>query len=163
PLTKFCQASAAGEQEVIPAPKKRTYKDIQAVVGVVENRGRILIQKRPEKGLFAGLWEFPGGKVESGESPEQALERELQEELGTALEAKSLLLSIRHAYTQYRVRLYAYLCRLRGKPKPKTRNHRWVKPENLRRYPFPSGSTRIVRVLEDRAGLKNPWISGKKT
>jgi len=162
PVTKFCLAYKAGEQEVIPTPRKRTYKDIEAVVGVVENQGRFLIQKRPEKGLLAGLWEFPGGKIEPGETPVEALRRELREELDAEVESETHLLSLRHAYTRYRVRLHAFLCRLRGRPRPKSRNHCWIEPENLKKYPFPSGSAKIVRVLEERAALKKPSSVKKK-
>ena len=91
PVVDFCAAYSAGEQEIIPPPKKQTIKKISAVVGIIEKDGKYLIQKRPSTGLLAGLWEFPGGKIETGETPEQALKREIKEELGADIQSVGAL------------------------------------------------------------------------
>jgi A/G-specific adenine glycosylase len=147
PVSSFCRAYGAGEQEVIPSPKKKGSTNIEAVVGIICKDGKYLIQKRPSSGLLADLWEFPGGKRESGETLEQALRRELREELGVEVAAARPLITVRHAYTRFRVKLHAYECRLKADPKPDPKKLRWVSLRALRRYPFPSGSARIVDKL----------------
>ncbi|HQF97959.1 MAG: A/G-specific adenine glycosylase, partial [Acidobacteria bacterium] len=93
PGQNFCRAFARGEQDVLPAPKTLRPKDITAVVAVIRKNGRVLLQKRPETGLLAGLWEFPGGKVEAGETLRAALRRELREERGFAVESARPLMT----------------------------------------------------------------------
>jgi A/G-specific adenine glycosylase len=150
PWQRFCLAYKKGEQEVIPPPKKRNYKEIEAVVGIIRESGKYLIQKRPSPGLLAGLWEFPGGKRKKEESLKGALRRELKEELGAEIRKEKFLLKVNHAYTQFRVSLHAYECELQNKPRLKKNSHRWVSIRALKRYPFPSGSAKIVSFLEDK-------------
>ncbi len=150
PVRSHCRAFEHGEQEVIPPPKKRSCETIDTVVGIIERNGKFLIQKRPPAGLLAGLWEFPGGKREKGESLLAALRRELKEELGAEVETARRLLKLRHSYTRFRVNLYAYRTVLREIPGLDPRRHKWVARGALKRYPFPSGSAKIIRFLEDR-------------
>ncbi|MBN1939699.1 MAG: A/G-specific adenine glycosylase [Candidatus Aminicenantes bacterium] len=151
PGRALCRAYARGEQEVIPAPKTLRAERLQAVVAVLRNGGRVLIQKRPEKGLLAGLWEFPGGKVEPGETLRTALARELKEELGLGLASVRPFATVRHAYTRYLVTLHAFEAKPAGglnAVRPGNRPVRWVAVKSLDRYPFPSGSLQIVRLLQ---------------
>jgi A/G-specific adenine glycosylase len=150
PVPEFCRAFERGEQEIIPKPKRRSSKKIKAVVGIIRKGGRILIQQRPKTGLLAGLWEFPGGKVRRGETLVQALRRELKEELDADLKDADFLLKVDHSYTQYQVALHAYFVRLRNEPALKPRRQKWVALKDLRRYPVPSGSARIIRFLENK-------------
>ncbi|MDH5466857.1 MAG: A/G-specific adenine glycosylase [Candidatus Aminicenantes bacterium] len=154
PLSDFCQAFKDGNPEVIPRPKKREYRKIDAVVAVVEKNGRLLIQKRPPQGLLADLWEFPGGKRKTGETLEETLQREIMEELQSQVLDPKLLIKVRHAYTQYQVSLYAFQCRLAKDPNLSKNRHRWVTLPGLRDYPFPSGSAKIIKFLEQRAKAK---------
>jgi len=154
PLSDSCQAFKEGEQEVIPRPKKREYRKIEAIVAVVEKNGRFLIQKRPPKGLLADLWEFPGGKRKEGETLEEALQREIKEELQSEVLDEKLLIKVSHAYTQYQVSLYAFQCRLAKDPSPSKNRLRWITLQGLRSYPFPSGSAKIIKFLEQRAKVK---------
>ena len=154
PLRDFCQAFKDGEQEVIPRPKKRDYRKIDAVVAVIEKNGRFLIQKRPSKGLLADLWEFPGGKRKTGETLEEALHREIKEELQSEVLDEKLLIKVHHAYTQFQVSLYAFQCRLVKEPCLSKNRHRWVTLQGLKSYPFPSGSAKIIKFLEQRAEAK---------
>ncbi len=150
PVRRFCRAYERGEQEVIPPPRKRIYSGIDSVVGIIWKSGRVLIQKRPASGLLAGLWEFPGGKRKRGETLEEALHRELREELGVQVRTSRFFLKVRHAYTRFLVTLYAFECRLANSPRLKRSSHRWVALPDLKRYPFPSGSAKIVRFLEQK-------------
>jgi A/G-specific adenine glycosylase len=150
PLQRFCLAFKRGEQEVIPKPKKRSYQKIEAAVGIIKKSEKYLIQKRPSRGLLADLWEFPGGKRKEGETLEEALRRELREELGAEVKDKKFLLKVHHAYTQFQVTLNVYECKLQNEPKLKRNSHQWVSLRALKQYPFPSGSAKIVRFLEER-------------
>jgi A/G-specific adenine glycosylase len=150
PVQEFCEAFSLGEQEIIPRPKQRLYRKIEAVLGVVEQQGRYLIQKRPPTGLLSDLWEFPGGKRQKGETLEQALRREIREELSAEIEDIEFLTRVNHAYTQYQVKLSAFQCSLKTDPFLSKDGHRWVSLKEMRKYPFPSGSAKIIQFLEKR-------------
>jgi A/G-specific adenine glycosylase len=154
PVLRFCRAFKKGEQEVIPAPEKRSYQKIETVVGIIIDGRRYLIQKRPPQGLLADLWEFPGGKREKGETLREALRRELKEELNVEVRRERLLLRLRHSYTRFQVSLFAFECELEDVPKLRSPAHRWVSLRALKRYPFPSGSAKVVRFLEDQSSRK---------
>ena len=150
PVRTHCRAAAQGTQEIIPRPRKLRLERIEVVVAVIERGGRLLIQRRPPGGLLAGLWEFPGGKVEPGEELTAALRREVREELGVGLRDVRHLTTVRHAYTRFLATLHAYLCRLAGPGPAPSPERRWVTLGSMRRYPLPSGSVRIVEALAAR-------------
>ena len=154
PIREYCKAYKTGEQEIIPRPRKRNYQKIEVVVGILRKNGHYLIQKRPATGLLAGLWEFPGGKRKRGETLSQAFRREIKEELGAEVKEEKFLIKVHHAYTQFQVTLYAYECSLRQEPKLKKNFHRWVTLSGLGKYPFPSGSAKIVNYLEQRDKIR---------
>lgn len=146
PVRLTCKAYEKGIQEIIPTPKKVIIKDIEAVVAVIERNGRFFIQKRSSNGLLADLWEFPGGKIEKGESPRQALLREMTEEIGTTVTSAKHIMNVRHFYTRFRVNLHVWSCRLNKYP-VQDKTHKWVSMRDLSKYPLPSGSARIVERL----------------
>ncbi len=149
PVSKFCRAYKEGRQEIIPTPKKREIKDVEAAVAIIENNGRFFIQKRPSNGLLADLWEFPGGKLKSGETHKDALIREIEEELGIKPKAVKHLFSVQHFYTQFRVKLSVW--RFEPQRAPQTDStHRWLSPKDFPQYPMPSGSAKIVEKLFPR-------------
>ncbi len=150
PIRSSCSAFAQGKQKIIPRPKKRPTKKVEGVLAVIRENGRYLIQKRPDKGLFAGLWEFPGGKRERGETLEEALKREVREELQAEVEEVRPLVQVGHAYTRFKVKLTAFTCRFRSRPHLDPKKHRWVGLHSLSKYPLPSGSAKIVRYLENQ-------------
>jgi A/G-specific adenine glycosylase len=150
PIQTSCAAYARGEQDVIPAPRSRSSQKVKAVLGIIRKGAKYLIQQRPETGLLAGLWEFPGGKAKRGETLEKALARELNEELGVELHDAKFLLKVEHCYTQYRVALHAYACRLKTEPALEPGRQKWVALRDLHKYPIPSGSSKIVRFLENK-------------
>lgn len=150
PVREFCRAAREGTQEIIPRPRKLRLEKIEAVVAVMENDGRILIQKRPSRGLLADLWEFPGGKVKPGESLTAALRREVREELGVEIEDIRRLTTVQHAYTHFQVTLHAYTGKLRDKDFRMGPCRRWVTLSTIGHYPLPSGSVKIVDFLSAR-------------
>jgi A/G-specific adenine glycosylase len=130
---------------------------VTAAVGILVDNGKIFIQKRPPGALMASLWEFPGGKVKGQESPEECLLRELMEELGAKTRIVEKLAEIRHAYTRFRVHLHAYRCEMLSPVKDivvrSAVEGRWVSPNELDRFAFPSANRRIIDMLKEREFL----------
>jgi A/G-specific adenine glycosylase len=147
PISKYCQAYKTSKQEIIPQKKKKVIKDISAVIAIIKKRNNYFIQKRPSKGLLADLWEFPGGKIKTGESRNQSLARELKEELGSQLKSTRYLFEVKHFYTQFRVNLSVFACSLVSAPKADA-THKWVSFKDFSKYPMPSGSAKIIEKLK---------------
>jgi 8-oxo-dGTP diphosphatase len=124
-----------------------------AAAALVDPDGRVLIARRPEGKSFAGLWEFPGGKVEPGETPETALVRELNEELGISIDAASLapLTFASHSYESFHLLMPVFLCRKwQGTPWPREHSAlEWVRPPALRDYPMPPADQPLIAPLCD--------------
>lgn len=118
---------------------------------LVDADGRVLIAQRPEGKKLAGLWEFPGGKVEAGESPEATLVRELREELG--IETKSACLApltfASHAYEDWHLLMPLYVCRrFEGIPQGREgQSLKWVRAKELRQYPMPPADLPLIAPL----------------
>ncbi len=147
PVAGFCRAYKEGRQELIPTPKKRLINDVDAVIAIIENKGRYFIQKRPSKGLLADLWEFPGGKIETGETAKEALIREVQEEVGILPKSVKHLFDVQHFYTQFRVKLSVWRFEPRSDLPSVSKTRRWVLPKDFSKYPMPSGSAKIVERI----------------
>lgn len=124
-----------------------------AAVALIDRDGRVLIAERPEGKSMAGLWEFPGGKVEPGETPEAALIRELQEELGIDTWASCLapLTFASHAYPDFHLLMPLFACRKwRGTPMAKEGQRlKWARVGALGDYPMPPADLPLVAVLRD--------------
>ena len=123
-------------------------------VALLDNDGRILLAQRPEGKKMAGLWEFPGGKVDPGETPERALIRELQEELGVDTQARCLapIGFASHAYDDFHLLMPLYVCRVwNGPPAAKQdQTLAWVRSDRLRDYPMPPANVPLIAQLRDR-------------
>lgn len=150
PLARSCRArkrGTIGERPGRRPRRERPHYDI--AVGVVWRDDRILIAKRPPEGLLGGLWEFPGGKREPGESLEATVVREVSEELDIDVEPGAKIAAVDHAYSHFEITLHAYHCRYRtGTPRPLgCQEIAWVKPDELDRYAFPAANRRVLEHL----------------
>ncbi len=150
PVRPWCRAYASGAPTQWPrrTPKKKI-PHYTVVAGVVRRGPKVLLARRPEGGLLGGLWEFPGGKVEPGETLEAALERELQEELAIRVKAGPVLGTFRHAYSHFRITLYALCAQiLKGEPRPQEGQQvAWVPMRDLDAYPMGKVDRLIARRL----------------
>ena len=122
-----------------------------AACALVDPDGRVLIAQRPEGKPMAGLWEFPGGKVEAGETPEQSLIRELEEELGIVVKEACLapLTFASHTYPEFHLLMPLYVCRRWDGIVTAREGQRlsWVRPNRLREYPMPPADVPLVAHL----------------
>lgn len=126
---------------------------IVAACALVDADGRVLIAKRPADKTLGGLWEFPGGKVEAGEPPEATLIRELDEELGIAVDPACLapLSFASHAYDDFHLLMPLWVCR-KWQGTITAREHealKWVRPNRLRDYPMPPADAPLIPALID--------------
>jgi A/G-specific adenine glycosylase len=153
PLNELCRAYAAGDPEGYPPPRRRAptpHYDVTA--GIVWRSGQVLIAQRPLDGLLGGLWEFPGGKREPDETLVECLHRELREELDIEVQVGQQLTVIRHAYTHFRITVYAFECRYRSTEDPvalEVDDWRWVTLDELDDYALPVVDRKIVAVVRD--------------
>lgn len=122
-----------------------------AAVALVDSNDRVLLAQRPAGKSMAGLWEFPGGKIEHAETPEQALVRELGEELGIAVEIDDLMLSAtaEHDYERFHLHMPLFLCRRwQGRPSPhEGQALAWVRPAEMAGYDMPPADAPLVAKL----------------
>lgn len=135
------------------APEKARTIVLVAACALLDADGRVLIAQRPEGKPMAGLWEFPGGKVEPGETPEATLIRELAEELGVATEEACLapLTFASHGYDDFHLLMPLYVCRrYRGTARGlEGQTIKWVRPKALRDYPMPPADAPLIPFLID--------------
>lgn len=124
-----------------------------SAVALIDRDSRVLLAQRPEGKPMAGLWEFPGGKVESGETPEQALIRELQEELGinTWKSCLAPLTFASHSYNDFHLLMPLFACRKwEGTPQSREgQSLKWARAENLREFPMPEADIPLIPILRD--------------
>ena len=152
PLHSNCLAKQNGVQERFPPAKvKSASKKIEVSAAVIHRNGKTYIQQRPQKGLMGGLWEFPGGKIEKGESPEDCVIREITEELGVEIKINEKIMTIKHCYTQFRVTLHVFNCTLKsGRIRATSCDQwKWVSPEDINKFPFPAANVKILKHLKN--------------
>jgi A/G-specific adenine glycosylase len=154
PLQTQCRAHR--RKAVARFPRRSPAKQIpciEVVACLLRRRGRYLVGKRPSRGLLGGLWEFPGGKREPGETLEETARREIREELAIEIETLEPLCVVQHAYSHFRIVLHAFLCRPQGGG---IRRHaheqlRWLHPAQFDEVAFPAADRKIIRMLKTLA------------
>ena len=151
PLGDICQARRLGLQDqrpVLTAKVKGPHHTVTAAV--IQQKGKVLLAKRPSKGLLGGMWEFPGGKVEPDESLKGCLRREIREELGVDIRVGRSFGIYEHAYSHFSITLHAFLCELvDGRPQPiEAAELAWVSPMDLKHYPMGKVDRQIAKGLQ---------------
>jgi 8-oxo-dGTP diphosphatase len=126
-------------------------KRIRVVGAMIERDGHYLITQRPPTASLPLLWEFPGGRVEEGETDEQALARELAEEMGIKVEVGARTMHVQHAYPDYDIDFRVYRCRLLSREDEirhlRVHTHKWVLPGELDEYEFPAADQKTLEQL----------------
>ncbi len=155
PLNKVCRAVAEGNPEKYPvksAATKIPHKEVGAGV-IINDRREILLAQRPVNGMLGGLWEFPGGTRERGETMPQCIARELDEELGIRARVGPHILAVKHAFSHFTMNLHAYWVRVAsGRPRAiQCDAVKWVPARRLREYPFPRADLKILDKVERTA------------
>ncbi|WP_291438591.1 A/G-specific adenine glycosylase [Desulfovibrio sp.] len=157
PLEAFCISRHLGIEDQRPVPGKRaTVIPVNAVTGVLRRGKKVFVQKRPTSGVWGNLWEFPGGRVEEGESPEQAVVREFMEETGFTVSVAARHGIIRHGYTTYRLTLHCFGLDLAAHGKDCTpappvltaaTQYRWASPQELEELAMPAAHRKLADSL----------------
>jgi len=153
PLRDFCRARAQGEPETLPVrPSRRRVPHYEAAAAVTARAdGRVLVAQRRADDMLGGLWEFPGGKREEGETLPECLAREMREELDVEVEVGESLVVVEHAYSHFRLTLHVFRCRLlAGEPRClECADFRWATLAELDRLPMSVADRRIAQVLSE--------------
>lgn len=155
PLASHCQARLQGRTETLPVrPPRRAAVAIPMATGLVWLGDRVLVQQRQADDVWGGLWEFPGGVIETGESPEAAVCREMAEETGLVVAHPRPLGVFRHSVMHYRITLHAFQVRLESDPadlRPtEAQAARWATWAEVRTLAFPAGHRQLVEALSRR-------------
>ncbi len=122
-------------------------RPVDIALAVVRHAGQVLIGRRPEGAPLAGMWEFPGGKVQPQESPEEAAVRECREETGMEIELRGRLATVEHEYGHGGVRLEFFAAEPLNPAQPPTAPFRWVPIADLARFRFPPANTTVLKSL----------------
>ncbi len=150
PVKAVCKAFAQDVQKTLPIRRQRkAVPHHHIVAAAIRKNGRYLLGKRPPKSMLGGLWEFPGGKVENGETHEDALKRELQEELEIDIEVGDNVISVNHAYSHFSITLHVYRCEhIAGKPQKHYHTElKWVPRSQFERYAMPAADLKFLHLL----------------
>jgi A/G-specific adenine glycosylase len=154
PLRARCEGLRLGFQEAIPA--KAVKKDLPrhdvVVAWIVDGKGRVLVGRRPERGLLGGLWELPGGRRKSGETREETLRRVLRQGWGMSVEVGKRIASVPQGFSHFRITLHAYRCRRTGKGPCTEREWRWAWRKDLTGLAFPRAYRKMIEAASQVQG-----------
>ncbi|MGD9301762.1 MAG: A/G-specific adenine glycosylase [Desulfobacterales bacterium] len=151
PVQKICRAYRFDQVLNYPVKLKKSATPLHRIaVGVVFKNGQVLITRRKPSGLLGGLWEFPGGKIQNGETPEAACIREIKEEVNLSVTVDSHLSRVKHAYTHFKIVMDVYCCSyvsgrvtLNGPV-----DHRWITLQKIADFPFPKANHKFFPDLD---------------
>ena len=153
PLLQNCKAYQSGNPTNYPKRKaKRIIPHFNVVTAIIWRGDTFYIQKRSEDKMLGGLWEFPGGKVEEGESLEIALLRELKEECNFNARILKEVTSIKHRYSHYSITMHCYYCEEKNDKIVTLANSNWIKKNQISQYSFPKANHKIFNFLD-----KHDW------
>lgn len=151
PVRTCCQARTRGLQEALPVTRKRGPLPHQHMTaGIISDKtGRVLVTQRPRDGLLGGLWKFPGGRQEEGKSLKKCLEKQTRQEVGIDIQVGQPIISVKHAYTHFRVTLHAFRCtHVGGTPNAlQCTDWRWTKMNQFRHFAFSKADYKIIQAL----------------
>jgi len=152
PVFDLCEARRLGREDDIPhRPPRRKVPQYTVTAALIWNEnGRVLIAKRPLDVMLGGMWEFPGGKREEGESLEGCLRREIQEELGLVVHVEDAAATVRHAYSHFSIILHAFHCRVEGGEPAALgcAEWRWVSWPELALFPISGADQKVIAALD---------------
>lgn len=150
-LSRYCVAFKTGRTAELPrVERKKVVPHYRIGVGVVWKQGKILITKRHETQMLGGLWEFPGGKQRKGESLKETVVREVAEETGVQCQVNAPYVTVKHAYSHFKITLTAFKCQWRsGRARAiAVAETKWIIPSALSAYPMPRANRRVVEAME---------------
>ncbi len=150
PVLSFCRASEADPEAFPKRTAKKRIPHHEIAVAVLNNdQGDFFAQRRPENGLLGGLWEFPGGKREPGETIKEACHREVREEIGLDVEVGELVATINHAYSHFKITLFAFRCVIISETTyvQTALPHKWIAADRLSEYAFPRANRKLIDHL----------------
>ena len=152
PMAAACLGRQSGSPTDYPvkAPKKKVPHIVVGAAVVTNRKGEVLIAQRRDEDMLGGLWEFPGGKQESGETIPGCIARELKEELGIQVVVGEFLVTVKHAYSHFTMDLHTYFAKIKsGRPRPlECQDYRWVEKSSLRTFPYSKADLYIIDALE---------------
>jgi A/G-specific adenine glycosylase len=155
-MAKVCLGHQSGKPTDYPlkAPRKKVPHLVVGAAVVVNRKGEVLVAQRRDADMLGGLWEFPGGKQETGETIQQCIARELKEELGINIEVGDFLVTIKHAYSHFTMELHTYFAKIKaGRPRPiECQDFQWLEIPSLRKLPYSKADLKIIDQLEAESG-----------
>ena len=151
PVAMQCQAHIHGQVADYPVRiGRKPIPHVPVAVGVVWRGDQLLISRRPLDGLLGGLWELPGGKIKAGETPGEAVRREVEEEVGLKVKVGPIVGTIRHSYTHFSITMYACHCTyIDGTPRPiGCTDLKWISWDELGQFPFPRANRKLFPLID---------------
>lgn len=157
PIRQVCESLRLGVVEERPVPGRKTdITLLEVVTGVLLHEGRLFMQRRPDTGVWAGLWEFPGGRLKPDETPEEALRRTWREDTAFDVAVTEKIAVLRHSYTTCRITLHCFTAHFCNRQPPcpappalhRASEYRWIEPSEAERLTLPSPHRKLMNLLE---------------